>query len=584
MCGFVGAFDLNSGSKPIAEGLKEELRSQVLEMSKKIRHRGPDWSGVYTGDNAILSHERLSIVDPLSGKQPLVSDDGKIILAANGEIYNHKEIRKEFEGKYNFQTGSDCEAIIPLYKQYRTSGDFTQMIEKLSGIFAFALYDSENDVYLISRDEIGVIPLYQGWDKAGRYYVASELKALEGECQTIEEFPNGHYFYSKDQKPVRWYKRDWESFDSVKNNPRATDDKGEVINPGVIEKVRNGLENAVKQQLMSDVPYGVLLSGGLDSSIIAAITQKFSKKRIESDSKEAAWWPQLHSFAVGLEGSPDLVAAQKAADYIGTVHHEVHFTIQEALDALPDVIYYIETYDITTVRASTPMYLLARVIKSMGIKMVLSGEGSDELFGGYLYFHKAPDAKEFHEELVRKMSKLHLYDCLRANKSLMAWGVEGRVPFLDKEFIDTAMSLNPSDKMNIRLSDGKQRMEKWILRKAFEDMLPEEICWRQKEQFSDGVGYNWIDTLKKMTEEKVSDAEFARRENRFPVNPPKTKEEYYYREIYSRLFPSDSAAKVVPHEAGVACSTAKALEWDAAWKNMDEPSGRAIAGVHDKAY
>lgn len=584
MCGFVGAFDLNSGSAPIAEGLKEELRSQVLEMSKKIRHRGPDWSGVYTGDNAILSHERLSIVDPLSGKQPLVSDDGKIILAANGEIYNHKEIRKEFEGKYNFQTGSDCEAIIPLYKQYRTSGDFTQMIEKLSGIFAFALYDSENDVYLISRDEIGVIPLYQGWDKAGRYYVASELKALEGECQTIEEFPNGHYFYSKYQKPVRWYKRDWESFDSVKNNPRATDDKGEVINPGVIEKVRNGLENAVKQQLMSDVPYGVLLSGGLDSSIIAAITQKFSKKRIESDSKEAAWWPQLHSFAVGLEGSPDLVAAQKAADYIGTVHHEVHFTIQEALDALPDVIYHIETYDITTVRASTPMYLLARVIKSMGIKMVLSGEGSDELFGGYLYFHKAPDAKEFHEELVRKMSKLHLYDCLRANKSLMAWGVEGRVPFLDKEFIDTAMSLNPSDKMNIRLSDGKQRMEKWILRKAFEDMLPEEICWRQKEQFSDGVGYNWIDTLKKMTEEKVSDAEFARRENRFPVNPPKTKEEYYYREIYSRLFPSDSAAKVVPHEAGVACSTAKALEWDAAWKNMDEPSGRAIAGVHDKAY
>ncbi len=584
MCGFVGAFDLNSGSKPIDEGLKEELRAQVLDMSKKIRHRGPDWSGVYTGDNAILSHERLSIVDPLSGKQPLVSDDGKIILAANGEIYNHKEIRKEFEGKYNFQTGSDCEAIIPLYKKFRESGDFTLMIEKLSGIFAFALYDSENDVYLVARDEIGVIPLYQGWDKAGRFYVASELKALEGECQTIEEFPNGHYFYSKDEKPVRWYKREWENFDAVKNNPRATDDKGEIINPSVIEKVRNGLESAVKQQLMSDVPYGVLLSGGLDSSIIAAITQKFSKKRIESDSKEAAWWPQLHSFAIGLEGSPDLIAAQKAADYIGTVHHEVHFTIQEALDALPDVIYHIETYDITTVRASTPMYLLARVIKSMGIKMVLSGEGSDELFGGYLYFHKAPDAKEFHEELVRKMSKLHLYDCLRANKSLMAWGVEGRVPFLDKEFIDIAMSLNPSDKMNIRLPDGKQRMEKWILRKAFEDMLPEEICWRQKEQFSDGVGYNWIDTLKKMTEEKVSDAEFARRENRFPVNPPKTKEEYYYREIYSKLFPSDSAAKVVPHEAGVACSTAKALEWDAAWKNMDEPSGRAIAGVHDKAY
>ncbi len=590
MCGFVGCFDLSSGSAPIGEGLKEELRSQVLEMSKKIRHRGPDWSGVYTGNNAILSHERLSIVDPLSGKQPLVSDDGKIILAANGEIYNHKTLRAEFNGKYNFLTGSDCEVIIPLYKQYRESGNFAEMIEKLSGIFAFALYDSEKDVYLISRDEIGVIPLYQGWDKSGRYYVASELKALEGECQTIEEFPNGSYLYSGDSsentpaKPVRWYKRDWESFDNVKNNPKATDEKGEIINPSIIEKVRNGLESAVKAQLMSDVPYGVLLSGGLDSSIIAAITQKFSKKRIESNSTESAWWPQLHSFAVGLEGSPDLIAAQKAADYIGTVHHEVHFTIQEALDALPDVIYHIETYDITTVRASTPMYLLARVIKSMGIKMVLSGEGSDELFGGYLYFHKAPNAQEFHEELVRKMSKLHLYDCLRANKSLMAWGVEGRVPFLDKDFIDIAMNLNPSDKMNIKLPDGKQRMEKWILRKAFEDLLPENICWRQKEQFSDGVGYNWIDTLKKMTEEKVSDAEFARREMRFPVNTPKTKEEYYYREIYSRLFPSDSAAKVVPHEAGVACSTAKALEWDAAWKNADEPSGRAIAGVHNDAY
>ena len=619
MCGFVGAFDLNSGSQPIADGLREELRSQVLEMSKKIRHRGPDWSGVYTGTNAILSHERLSIVDPLSGKQPLVSDDGKLILAANGEIYNHKEIRAKFLDTYKFRTGSDCEVILPLYRKYRESGDFAQMIEQLSGIFAFALYDSERDCYLIARDEIGVIPLYQGWDKAGRYYVASELKALEGDCTTIEEFPNGCYLFSGGgelplasaadaasatpsagatpatppaiPKPIRWYNRDWESYESVKASPRATDDKGEVINPGIIEKVRNGLEAAVKAQLMSDVPYGVLLSGGLDSSIIAAVTQKYSQKRIETDSKEAAWWPRLHSFAVGLEGSPDLIAARKAADYIGTVHHEVHFTIQEALDALPDVIYHIETYDITTVRASTPMYLLARVIKSMGIKMVLSGEGSDELFGGYLYFHKAPNAREFHEELVRKMSKLHLYDCLRANKSLMAWGVEGRVPFLDKEFIDIAMRLNPSDKMSIKLpasSDGKaggsQRVEKWILRKAFEDMLPAEIVWRQKEQFSDGVGYSWIDTLKKMTEEKVSDAEFARRENRFPVNPPKTKEEYYYREIYSRLFPSDSAAKVVPHEAGVACSTAKALEWDAAWKNMDEPSGRAIGGVHNDAY
>ena len=579
MCGFVGAFDLNSGSMPIGDGLKEELRKQVLEMSKKIRHRGPDWTGVYAGDNAILSHERLAIVDPLSGKQPLVSDDGKIILAVNGEIYNHQEIRKEFEGKYKFKTQSDCEVIIPLYKAF--GKDF---IEKLSGIFAFALYDSEKDVYLIARDEIGVIPLYQGWDKAGRYYVASELKALECECQSIEEFPNGCYFYSPDGKTEKWYHRDWEKFEAVAENPKATDKDGNVINAEIINRVRNGLESAVKKQLMSDVPYGVLLSGGLDSSIIAAVTQKYSQKRVESDSRETAWWPRLHSFAVGLEGSPDLLAAKKAAEYIGTVHHEVHFTIQEALDALPDVIYHIETYDITTVRASTPMYLLARVIKSMGIKMVLSGEGSDELFGGYLYFHKAPNAREFHEELVRKMQKLHLYDCLRANKSLMAWGVEGRVPFLDKDFIDVAMELNPEDKMNIRLPDGKQRVEKWILREAFSDMLPKEICWRQKEQFSDGVGYSWIDSLKKIAEEKISDTEFARRENRFPVNPPKTKEEYYYREIYSSFFPSDSAAKVVPHEAGVACSTAKALEWDEAWKNMDEPSGRAISGVHDKAY
>lgn len=586
MCGFVGAFDLNSGSQPIDEGLKEQLRSQVLDMSKKIRHRGPDWSGVYTGSNAILSHERLSIVDPLSGKQPLVSDDGKIILAANGEIYNHQEIRRQFAEKYSFKTQSDCEVIIPLYKKYRAEENgFCKMIEELSGIFAFALYDSEKDVYLIARDEIGVIPLYQAWDKQGRYYVASELKALEGQNMvSIEEFPNGHYFYSKDKAPTLWYKRDWEKFSAVENAKRATDDNGEIINEDVIQNVRDGLEKAVKQQLMSDVPYGVLLSGGLDSTVIAAITQKFAKKRIETGSLKDAWWPQLHSFAVGLEGSPDLIAAKKAADFIGTVHHEVHFTIQEALDALEDVIYHIETYDITTVRASTPMYLLARVIKSMGIKMVLSGEGSDELFGGYLYFHKAPNAREFHEELVRKMSKLHLYDCLRANKSLAAWGVEGRVPFLDKDFIDIAMRLNPLDKMNIKLPNGKQRIEKWIVRKAFEDILPPDICWRQKEQFSDGVGYSWIDTLKEMTAQKVSDAEFAQRAKRFPVNTPVTKEEYYYREIFSNLFPSESAALAVPHEAGVACSTVKALEWDEAWSKMDEPSGRAISGVHNDAY
>ena len=582
MCGFVGAFDLSSGGKPIDEGLREELRARVIDMSRKIRHRGPDWSGVYTGDNAILSHERLAIVDPLSGKQPLVSDDGKIILAVNGEIYNHQDLRAQFAATYNFKTQSDCEVIIPLYKKYAATRDFSAMIEELSGIFAFALYDSENDTYLIARDEIGVIPLYQGYDKAGRFYVASELKALEGNCVTIEEFPNGHYYDSREKKAVKWYNRAWADFAAVECAARAADSAGKVVNRRVIEGVREGLECAVKKQLMSDVPYGVLLSGGLDSSIIAAITQKYAKKRVESGDTADAWWPRLHSFAIGLEGSPDLLAARKAADFIGTVHHEVHFTIQEALDALRDVIYHIETYDITTVRASTPMYLLARVIKSMGIKMVLSGEGSDELFGGYLYFHKAPSEREFHEETVRKMSKLHLYDCLRANKALSAWGVEGRVPFLDKDFIDAAMSLNPIDKMCIRLPDGSQRIEKWILREAFSDMLPAEICWRQKEQFSDGVGYSWIDTLKAMTEEKVSDAEFARRENRFPINPPKTKEEYFYREIFSSLFPSDSAARCVPHEAGVACSTAKALEWDEKWRNMDEPSGRAVSDVHSR--
>jgi asparagine synthase (glutamine-hydrolysing) len=568
MCGFVGVFDLNSGSVPLKEGMREELRSQLLEMSRKIRHRGPDWSGVYTGDNAILSHERLAIVDPMSGKQPLVSTDGNVILAVNGEIYNHKDIRKHFEGKYNFKTQSDCEVIIPLYQEKGPA-----FLEDLCGDYAFALYDKANDVYLVGRDPIGIVPLYQGWDKDGRYYVASELKALEGVCCTIEEFPNGSYFYSKDTAPVKWYHRDWESYDAVKDNKSD------------IQVLRDALEAAVKRQLMCDVPYGVLLSGGLDSSIIAAVTQKFAAKRIEENGRTEAWWPRLHSFAIGLEGSPDLTAAKKAAEYIGTVHHEVHFTIQEALDALPDVIYHIETYDITTVRASTPMFLLARYIKSMGIKMVLSGEGSDELFGGYLYFHKAPNAKEFHEELVRKLSKLHLYDCLRANKSLMAWGVEGRVPFLDKDFIDVAMRINPVDKMSIVMQpDGKQRMEKWILRKAFEDCLPADIVWRQKEQFSDGVGYNWIDTLKKVTEEKISDAQFATRDKRFPVNTPATKEEYYYREIFSKFFPSETAAKTVPHEASIACSTAKALEWDAAWKNMDEPSGRAMKGVHVAAY
>lgn len=553
MCGIVSIFNIQQQTS--------ELRQKALRMSQKIRHRGPDWSGIYCGKTAILAHERLSIVDPESGKQPLFSVDGKQILAVNGEIYNHKEIRKQYEGKYAFQTGSDCEVILALYRDKGI--DF---LEDISGIFAFALYDEENDSFLIARDQIGVIPLYIGYDSDGKVYVASELKALEGQCERYEPFLPGHYYWSKGPGMKRWYKRDWFDYDAVKDNPASSED------------IRQALRNAVKKQMMSDVPYGVLLSGGLDSSVISAITQSYSERRIEDNSQTKAWWPRLHSFAVGLKGAPDLAKARMVADHIGTVHHEINYTIQEGLDAIRDVIYFIETYDVTTVRASTPMYLLARVIKSMGIKMVLSGEGADEIFGGYLYFHKAPSAEEFHKETVRKLSKLYLYDCLRANKSLAAWGVEGRVPFLDKEFLDVAMRTNPAAKM----CPGKT-MEKRIVREAFSDMLPEEIVWRQKEQFSDGVGYSWIDTLKKMTEELVTDEQMAHAAERFPINTPMCKEEYYYRSIFEEHFPSESAARSVPHEASVACSTAIALEWDEAWKNMNEPSGRAVAGVHNSA-
>ena len=539
-----------------------QQREKALKMSQKIRHRGPDWSGIYSGGSAILAHERLSIVDPESGGQPLYSPDRKQVLAVNGEIYNHQEIRRKYAGKYEFQTGSDCEVILALYRDKGI--DF---LEDLNGIFAFALYDEENDEFLIARDPIGVIPLYIGCDADGTLYVASELKALEGFCEHYEPFLPGHYYWSKDPGMKRYYKRDWFSYDAVKDNPAS------------VPAIHDALTDAVKRQLMSDVPYGVLLSGGLDSSVISAIAEKFSEHRIEDDSKTKAYWPRLHSFAVGLKGAPDLAKAKMVADHIGTVHHEINYTIQEGLDAIRDVIYFIETYDVTTVRASTPMYLLARVIKSMGIKMVLSGEGADEIFGGYLYFHKAPSAKDFHEETVRKLSKLHLYDCLRANKSLSAWGVEGRVPFLDKEFLDVAMRTNPEAKM----CPG-QTMEKKIVREAFADMLPAEVAWRQKEQFSDGVGYSWIDTLKQITSEAVTDEQMAHAAERFPINPPKNKEEYYYRSIFAEHFPSDSAARSVPSEASVACSTAIALEWDAAFKGLNDPSGRAVKGVHEQAY
>ena len=553
MCGIVCAFDVKESV--------EVLRPQLLEMSKKVRHRGPDWSGIYASDKAILAHERLAIVDPASGKQPLFSADGKLVLAANGEIYNHRELRKQFEGKYPFKTQSDCEVILAMYQEKGV--DF---VDELNGIFGFAIYDSENDSYFIARDHMGIIPLYIGWDKNGTFYVASELKALEGTCTKIELFPPGHYLHSANGEFVQWYKRDWMEYEAVKENDTS------------IQAIHDALEAAVKRQLMSDVPYGVLLSGGLDSSVTSAIAKKYSQKRIESGDTKEAWWPQLHSFSVGLEGSPDLAAAQKVADHIGTVHHEIKFTIQEGLDAIKDVIYNLETYDITTVRASTPMYLMARVIKSMGIKMVLSGEGADELFGGYLYFHKAPSPKDFHEETVRKLDKLHMYDCLRANKSLAAWGIEGRVPFLDKEFMDVAMRINPKDKMI-----NGERMEKWVVRKAFESYLPESVAWRQKEQFSDGVGYSWIDTLKALVEKEVSDEQLENARFKFPIQTPTSKEEYYYRSIFEGHFPSDAAALSVPQEPSVACSTKIALEWDEAFKNMNDPSGRAVAHVHEDA-
>ena len=554
MCGIVCAFNL--------KGDKDLIRSNVLEMAQKVRHRGPDWSGIYSSDNAILAHERLAIVDPTSGKQPIISEDGLKVIAVNGEIYNHKNLKNRFAADYNFRTESDCEVILALYEKKGIN-----FLNDLNGIFAFALYDSSNDKYLIARDHMGIIPLYMGWDKDDIFYISSELKSLEGVCDKIELFPPGHYLESSSMNLVKWYDPEWVSYEHVKDSETS------------IKAIHDSLSAAVKRQLMSDVPYGVLLSGGLDSSITSALAKKFASKRIESNDKQDAWYPQLHSFSVGLKDAPDLKAARIVADHIGTIHHEINFTVQEGIDAIRDVIYHLETYDITTIRASTPMYLIARAIKSLGIKMVLSGEGADELFGGYLYFHKAPNAKEFHEETVRKLDKLHQYDCLRANKSLAAWGIEGRVPFLDKEFIDVAMNINPEDKM---IKNG--RIEKWVLREAFKDYLPESVLWRQKEQFSDGVGYSWIDSLKDLVSKEVSDHNLENASKTYPINTPRNKEEYYYRSIFNNHFPSDASAMSVPSVPSVACSTPQALEWDEAFKNMNDPSGRSISNIHNKSY
>ncbi len=552
MCGIFGILDIKTDVS--------ELRTQALDLSKLLRHRGPDWSGIWNNDNTILCHERLAIVDVDTGAQPLISQNDKQILAVNGEIYNHKQLAANLDEPYPFKTRSDCEVILPLFQQKGI--DF---IDELEGMFAFILYDEEQDAYLIARDHIGIIPLYTGYDEHGNFYVSSEMKALAGVCKTISEFPPGHYLWSKEGKITKYYKRDWMEYDNVKDNTSN------------LEELRVAFEKAVKSHMMSDVPYAVLLSGGLDSSLVSAVAAQYVAKRVEDEDKTDAWWPRLHSFAVGLEGAPDLKAAKKVADMIGTVHHEIHFTIQEGLDAIRDVIYHLETYDTTTIRAATPMYLMTRKIKAMGIKMVLSGEGSDEIFGGYLYFHKAPNAKEFHEETVRKLDRLHMFDCARANKATSAWGVEARVPFLDKNFIDVAMRLNPQDKMCL---DGK--MEKCILRKAFDngETLPAEVLWRQKEQFGDGVGYSWIDSIRDFVENEVTDQQLATAEFRFPVNTPDTKEGYYYRTIFESYFPQESAARCVPGGKSIACSTAEALEWDESFKNNADPSGRSMKGVH----
>ncbi|QOC21719.1 asparagine synthase B [Wenzhouxiangella sp. AB-CW3] len=552
MCSILGIFDIPAGQRG--------LRGIALEASRRQRHRGPDWSGIYVNDRAILVHERLAIVDIDSGAQPLFSPDRNRVLGVNGEIYNHRELRAECPD-YDFQTGSDCEVILALYDRH--GSDF---LNRLNGIYAFVLFDESSGRYLVARDPIGVMPLYYGRDDQGMLWVASEMKAIEPRCAQVRTFPPGHVLDSAEGQIRRWYEPAWQDFEQAQE-------------PADSSQLRLALEAAVHRQMMCDVPYGVLLSGGLDSSLIAAMAQRFADRRVESDDTEAAWWPRLHSFAIGLEGSPDLAAARVAAEAIGTQHHEFHYSIQEGLDALDDVIAHIETFDVTTVRASTPMFLLARRIKAMGIKMVLSGEGADEIFGGYLYFHKAPDARAFHEETVRKLDKLHLYDCLRANKSMAAWGVEARVPFLDLEFLDTAMSFDPKAKMA-----GEHRPEKAILREAGTGLLPDEILWRQKEQFSDGVGYGWIDALKDHADQEVSDRELLEAEQRFPFNPPTTKEQYLYRRIFERHFPSPAAAATVPSGPSVACSTPEALAWDEGFSQMADPSGRAVRGVHADSY
>lgn len=561
MCSIFAIFGLQPGDDLHA------LRREALDRSRRQRHRGPDWSGVHLDAGAILVHERLAIVDPAGGAQPLLSEDGALVLAVNGEIYNHVALKDALRQPYAFQTASDCEVVNALYRE----DDPAAFLNRLNGIFAFALWDRATGRALIARDPIGVVPLYWGHDAKGRLRVASEMKALVDDCADVAPFPPGHWYDSATGELVKYYERPWRHYAAV---------EGVEVSP---VELREAFEAAVHRQLMTDVPYGVLLSGGLDSSLVAAVAARYARHRIEDGDRSEAWWPRLHSFAIGLKGSPDLAAAEVAARALGTVHHGFEYTFEEGLDAVPEVIRHVETYDVTTIRASTPMFLLARRIKAMGVKMVLSGEGSDELFGGYLYFHKAPDARAFHEELVRKLEALHQFDCLRANKAMMAWGVEARVPFLDVEFIEVAIRMDAARKMVRKGDAGPQRMEKGVLRAAFAGYLPDEILWRQKEQFSDGVGYGWIDGLKAHAEAQVSDRVLAAAAARFPVNPPQSKEAYWYRHLFEQFFPGQAAAQTVPGGKSIACSSPTAIAWDAAFAAMADPSGRAVAGVHHAA-
>ncbi len=538
MCGIIGVFGAD------CQGL--EIRERALEMASKIRHRGPDSSGIFSDKKLAIASERLCIMDVEGGSQPLFDASNANAVVANGEIYNHLELKRKLCKPHQWKTKSDCEILLYLFDEFGAS-----FLDMLNGIFAFIIFDAKNNDYLIARDHLGICPLYLGWDKKGRLHAASEMKALTPFCKKIIEFPPGNYFLGSEKKFVSWYKPSW-----AKKIPESKCSLSEL---------RERFEQAVKRQLMSDVPFGVLISGGLDSSLVAAIASKAAL-----ENKQV-----LHSFSIGLKDSSDLKFAKKVADFLGTTHHEVNFTVQEGIDALRDVIYHIESFDVTTVRASTPMYLLARKIRSCGLKMVLSGEGSDEIFGGYLYFHMAPNAKEFHEETVRKLFLLSKYDCLRANKSTAAWGIETRVPFLDKKFLDYAMEINPREKM----CSGK-KIEKEILRSAFDQFIPDEILWRQKEQFSDGVGYSWINSLKKHAEENISDEMMGAAKSEFPVGTPSTKEEYFYRKIFNRLFPSRAAAMTVPTGPTIACSTAAAVKWSKEFQNSRDPSGRSVKNIH----